>query len=46
MFQTVAIGKMESSIHHIMIGWVHINQREIDRETETEIDGVVNVSEE
>ena len=33
MFQTAAIGKMETSIRHIMIGW-----REREREREREID--------
>ena len=29
MFQTAAIGKMETSVRHIMIGW---REREIDRD--------------
>ena len=35
MFQTAAIGKMETSIRHIMIGWRE-RERERDRERERE----------
>jgi len=31
MFQTAAIGKMETSVRHIMIGWRE-REREIDRD--------------
>ena len=31
MFQSAAIGKMETSIRHIMISWVRIKHKEIDR---------------
>ena len=37
-------GKMEISINHITIGWVHIKQRERE-EKETERGGVHNKSE-